>query len=98
MDKEPEVQNIRSPKPKQVENKPFMDNRDFVLILCIICSALITYLLCDKNVISYDDNAQLAAVVATLTFFMALSMFWVTQKIVRNCYIRAKRKADNKVD
>ena len=99
--KEPEVNNIRGPKPDRLEiresDKPFVDNRDMCGVLCIICSALITYLLCDKSVIIWSNKAQLATVVTALIFFIAFMLFWLTQKIVRTCHIRAKRKADNKV-
>lgn len=91
--KEPEVTNIRSPRP----DKPFLDNRDMVVILCIICAALITYLMFSAGWIPYYGIIQFGGTFILLILAVFMILFWTTQKIVRICHIRAKRKATDKV-
>ena len=76
--------NLRSPKV----DKPFLDNRDMCGFMCIICAVLITYY----------SRWQLGGTIVSFIFLVSVVLFWTTQKIVRFCNRRAKRKAhDNKV-
>lgn len=86
---EPEVMNIRSQKTEP--EKPMLDNRDMCAFMCIICAALITYILSEK--IPYNDSVQFYGTIVCIIASMSLALFWLTQKIVRHCHIRAKRKA-----
>lgn len=94
--KEPEVTNIRSRLEFGEPNKPFLDNRDMCMALSIICAALITYIMTENSWLS----ESLIGMIGSIICFMAVisfCLFWVTQKIVRFCYIKAKRKATDKV-
>lgn len=88
---EPEVMELRS--NKNIPDKPMLDNRDMVAIMCIICSALITYLFIDKNEVIVGGIIQLSFVIMVQIAWQAVLMFWIAQKIVKFCHIRAKRKA-----
>lgn len=102
MAKELEVTNMRSSKHDRLEviepEKPMFDNRDMCGCLCIICGALITYLLFMHGKISYENEIELAFTIIAYMALISLIMFWITQKIVRACYKRAKRKATGKTD
>jgi hypothetical protein len=97
--KEIEVMNIRSEHPDRLEvremEKPLLDNRDMVAILSIICSALVTYLLCDKGVFSWETERELAGIVLGMMVLGVIVFYWIPQKIVRTCYLQAKRKAQD---
>lgn len=101
MAKELEAENLRSPKSDRLEDrepdKPMLDNRDMCGIMCIICSVLITYFLFINGFIIYYTRIQLAGIIASVIFTIFIVLFWTTQKIVRICYKRAKRKATDKV-
>lgn len=90
---EPEVQNIRSCE----SDKPFLDNRDMCAFMCIICAALITYLLFDKEIFRCNGLIPHALVIVSLIYVIAAVLFWIAQKIVKTCQIKAKRKATDKV-
>lgn len=96
--KEPEVTNIKSRLEVGEPDKPLFDNRDMCMVLSIICAAMITYLLFDKGILACNRLIPHALVVLSIMYVIAELMFWITQKVVRFCYIKAKRKADNKVD
>ena len=87
--------NLRSPKKSE---EPLLDNRDMCALMCIVCSALITYLMYANGKIICDNAIQLIITVVALVHFIWLGLFILTQKIVKICHIKAKRKADNKVD
>ncbi len=97
--KEPESTNIRSPKRLEVKEreKPFLDNRDMCGLMCIVCAALITYQLITSGQVVYGSRLQLYGAIISLMFLISVSLFCATQKIVRICYFRAKRKATDKV-
>lgn len=92
---EPEVQNIRSPK-KEPE-KPMFDDRDMLAVMCIICAALITYVMNGCGFIVYCGRVQYYGAIVCSIGIIAAALFWTTQKIVRICHIRAKRKATERV-
>lgn len=85
--------NLRSPKV----NEPFLDNRDMCGFMCIICAALITYLIFSNGQVPHYSKIQLGGAIVCLIFIISVALFWTTQKIVRFCYKRAKRKATDKV-
>lgn len=61
-------------------------------------AALITYLFFSNGFVIYYSRWQLGGTIVSFIFFISLALFWTTQKIVRFCNRRAKRKAhDNKV-
>ena len=97
--KKPEVQNIKSPqldKPEVRESdKPMFDNRDMCALMCIVCSVLITYLMYENGKIICDNAIQLIITVVALVHFIWLGLFLLTQKVIRLCYIRAKRKVQD---
>ena len=95
--KEPEVTNLRSSKNIRKQDKPYLDNRDMVVILCIICAVLITYLMFNAGWIPFYGIIQFGGTFILLILAIFTILFWVTQKIVRYCYIRTKRKATDKV-
>ncbi len=95
--KEPEVTNLRSPESIREPDKPFLDNRDMVVILCIICAVLITYLMFNAGWIPFYGIIQFGGTFILLILAVFVILFWTTQKIVKTCYIRAKRKATDKV-
>ncbi len=89
--------NLRSPK-LEVEDKPFLDNRDMCGFMCIICAVLITYLFFTNGFVIYYSRWQLGGTIVSFIFLLSVVLFWTTQKIVCFCNRRAKRKAhDNKV-
>lgn len=83
--------NLRSPRV----DKPMLDYRDMCGIMCIICAVLITYLLFTNGFIIYYSRIQLAGIIVSVIFAIFIVLFWTTQKIVRFCYKRAKRKAQD---
>lgn len=84
-----EVAAVKEPK------KPMLDNKDMVAFLCIICAALMTYIFFDKSKVIIGSRIQLAFLVVVQIGYIALFLYWTTQKIVRTCYFRAKRKAQD---
>lgn len=86
--KQIESVNLRSKKA----DKPMLDYRDMCLLLCIICAALITYILSTHEWFA-DDSIGLAGSVVCFVLAISVSLYWLTQKIVCICYQRAKRKA-----
>lgn len=96
---EPEVTNMRSPKQdsSRVRDKPMFGNRDMCALMCMVCSVLITYLMYENGKIICDNTIQLIITVVALVHFIWLGLFLSTQKIIRLCCIRAKRKATDKV-
>ena len=91
-----ELQSINLRSPKVEVDKPFLNNRDMCGFMCIICAALITSLMFTQVV--YYSKWQFYGTIVSFIFFIFLALFWTTQKIVRFCNRRAKRKAqDNKV-
>ena len=92
---EPEVQNIRS--PKKDPEKPLLDTRDMLAVMCIICAALITYVMTGCGFIVYFGRMQYYGSIVCSIVMIAAALFWTTQKIVRICHIRAKRKATERV-
>lgn len=95
--KEPEVTNIRSRLEIGELNKPLLDNRDMCGFMCVICAALITYIMSDNGLLSESLIGMIGSVICFIAM-ISFCLFFVTQKIVRLCVIRAKRKADTKVD
>ena len=95
MAKELEVTNIRSSKSNRLEvrepEKPMLDNRDMCGGLCIVCAALIAYILSEH--IPYADEFQFNGTIVCIIAVISVILFWITQKIVWFCYKRAKRKA-----
>lgn len=91
---EPEVTNMRSPKQdsSRVRDKPMFDNRDMCALMCIVCSALITYLMYANGKIICDNTIQLIITVVALVHFIWLGLFLSTQKIIRLCY-QGKKKS-----
>lgn len=86
--------NLRSPKV----DKPMLDNRDMCGFMCIICAALITYLIFTSYKVVYHSRWQFYGSIISFIFLLSIALFWTTQKIVCFCYGRVKRKAhDNKV-
>lgn len=97
---EPEAENITSTKHDELKvgemHEPLLDNKDMCALMCIICASLITYLLFDKGVVAVRGGLiTYVLVILLLVNVIADLLIWVTQKIVRACYVRAKRKADN---
>ena len=91
-----EIKSINLKTPKA--DKPFFDNRDMCGFMCVICAALITYLLFDKGILICNGLTSYMLVVWSVMLVIAHSLFGITQRLVRFCYFRAKRKAhDNKV-
>lgn len=89
--------NLRSPKV-EVEDEPMLDDRDMCGFMCIVCAALITYLFFTNGFVIYHSRWQLGGTIVSFIFLESVVLFWTTQKIVRFCNRRAKRKAhDNKV-
>lgn len=72
--------------------KPMFDNRDMCGFMCIICAALITYILHSVHFFVCENNAQVVIITVASVFYISLTLIWITQKIVYICYIRAKRK------
>lgn len=91
-----EVIEVNNSKPV-----PLLGNRDMVMLMCLICSILLAYLYFDKNsitpAITHGILGYVFIYVVMVSYLTGL-LFWITQKIVRFCYINAKRKADTKVD
>lgn len=77
--------------------KPVVDNRDMCGALSIICSALITNLMCRDGMIAYINLFQFIMTIAAFIFFISIALFWITQKIVCIANKKAKRKATDKV-
>lgn len=100
--KEPEVTNIRSRAHERLEvretEQPMLDNRDMCGAMCVVCAALITYLMCEKGKIVYVGGIQFYGSIISSILLITLILFWITQKIVMFCFKRAKRKADIRVD
>lgn len=96
-----EATNMRSLKSDRLEvratNKPLFDNRDMCGIMCIICAALITYLLFSNGQIVYYGKLQLAGTIVSVIFAIFMALFWLTQQIVKFCSRKAQRKATDKV-
>lgn len=95
--KEPEVTNIRSRLEVGEPNKPLLDNRDMCGFMCIICAALITYIMSDNGLLSESLIGMIGSIICFIAM-ISFCLFWATQKIVQFCYRNAKRKADTKVD
>lgn len=99
--KQIESMNIRTQKSDMLEvrepEKPMLDNRDMCGFMCIICAALITYLIFSNGQVPHYSKIQLGGAIVCLIFIISVALFWTTQKIVRFCYKRAKRKATDKV-
>lgn len=97
---EPEASNIRSTKTNRLEvrepEKPLFDNRDMVAFLCIVCAALITNVLSGYDWFA-DDGIRLVISIMFFILVISLGLFFITQKIVRACHVRAKRKATDRV-
>ncbi len=91
-----EIKSINLKTPKA--DKPFFDNRDMCGFMCVICAALITYLFFTNGFVIYYSKWQLGGTIVSFIFLVSVVLFWSTQKIVRFCSKRAKRKADTKVD
>lgn len=86
--------NLRSPKT----DKPMLDNRDMCGFVCVICAALITYLVFTSCKVVYYSRWQFHGSIISFIFLISVALFWTTQKIVGFRYGRTKRKAhDNKV-
>lgn len=92
-----EIKSINLRSPKVEVDKPFLDNRDMCGFMCVICAALITYLFFTNGLVIYHSRWQLAGTIVSLIFLIFMVLFWTTQKIVRFCNRRAKRKATDKV-
>ncbi|MCI8955598.1 MAG: hypothetical protein HFG29_01260 [Eubacterium sp.] len=81
--------NLRSPKV----DKPMLDNRDMCGFMCIICAALITYLVFTSCKVVYYSRWQFCGSIISFIFLVSIALFWTTQKIVCFCNKRTKRKA-----
>ena len=97
--KELQVTNIRNTDRLDITepDKQLFNNRDMCGFLCIICSALITYILAANGWIS-ESLVGMASSIICFIAVISFCLFWITQKIVQFCYRKAKRKADTKVD
>ena len=97
--KEIESMDIRSQKSDRLEvrepAKPMLDNRDMCGLMCIICAALITYLMFAAGLVVCHTKLQLVGTVVSFIFVIAVALFWITQKIVQFCHVRTKRKAQD---
>lgn len=93
--------NLKNPKADRLEvrepAKPMLDYRDMCGFMCIICAALITYLMFTGWNVVYYSRWQFYGSIISFVFLISIALFWTTQTIIRFCNIRAKRKATDKV-
>ncbi len=98
---EPKYERLEVKVVKDIKPNPLLGNRDMVMIMCFICSILLTYIFFDKGIIimaSNDGVIEYMVIIIGIVSYVTGILFWITQKIVKYCYFSAKRKADTKVD
>ena len=78
---------LKCKNKKQIDNRPWIDMRDMVVFLSIICGALITYIAIQNDFISWENYPQLIvggllsiAIWSLIIGFLALKTVYVFNK------------------
>lgn len=85
---EPEVMNMSSKKP---EYEQWLDYEDICIVLCIICSSMITYLLySNKFILLFDEKIRDALVIVICIAFITFVLVAITRAMAS---VRIKKKS-----
>lgn len=73
---------IKCKREKKIDNRPFIDMRDMVVILAIICGVLITFIFIQNGLILWKDYPQLIIGGLMSTTIWSLIIGFLALKIV----------------